>query len=77
MKKKSFKDITMGITSLGKRGQVVIPANIRKKLKIKSKEKFMVLLTHSETVIFVPVRRFKKMIYQLDKKISEFKKLAK
>jgi len=45
MKAKSFQDITFfGTTTIGEKGQVVIPAEIRKKLNIKNGGKFIVFL---------------------------------
>ena len=78
MKIKSIKDITFfGTTTIGERGQVVIPAEIRKKLKIKNGGKFIVFLAPTGAVVFIPVRQFGKMVSEFDKKLAKFKKLGK
>ncbi len=78
MKKNSPKNITcFGTATIGERGQIVIPAEIRKKLKIKSGEKFVVFLTPSETIVFIPVNQFGKVISELNKKLVKLKQLIK
>ena len=78
MKAKSFQDIiSFGTTTVGERGQVVIPAEIRKKLGVKPGGKFIVLLVPSRAVVFIPVDRFTKMVFGLDRKLAKFKKLIK
>lgn len=64
-----------GASTLGKRGQVVIPAEIRKQMNLKPGEQFMVLLAN-DSVVFVPGDKFEKMISQLDQKVSKFKELS-
>ncbi len=78
MKAKSFQDITsFGTATIGEKGQVVIPTEIRKKLKIKTGGKFIVFLDPPGTVVFIPVGQFGKMISEFDKKLAKFKKLTK
>lgn len=78
MKAKPFQGITsFGTATIGERGQVVIPAGIRKKLGVKTGEKFIVFLGPIAEVIFVPAKQFGKMISEFDKKLAKFKKLAK
>ncbi len=78
MKIKSFQNITFfGTATIGEKGQVVIPAEIRRKLKAKTGEKFIVFFAPSEAVIFIPADRFGKMVSEFDKKLAKFKKLAK
>ena len=78
MRTKSFQDITsFGTATIGERGQVVIPAGIRKRLRLKNGERFIVFFAHSEAVIFVPANRFGKMISEFDKKLAKFKHLTK
>jgi len=76
---KSFQNLTsFGSATLGQRGQIVIPVEIRKKLKIKKGEKFIVFFAHtSKAIVFIPAHHFGKIISEFDKKISKFKKLIK
>jgi len=78
MKIKSFEDITsFGTATIGEKGQVVIPTEIRKKLKIKTGGKFIVFLAPTGAVVFIPVGQFGKMVFEFDKNLAKFKKLAK
>lgn len=64
---------SFGTATLGERGQVVIPSEIRKELDLEAGEQFMVLLAN-DSVVFVPGDKFEKMISDLDQKISKLKK---
>jgi len=78
MKTNPFQDITsFSTTTIGERGQVVIPAGIRKKLGVKTGEKFIVFLSPATGVIFIPAKQFGKIISEIDKKLAKIKKLAK
>ncbi len=81
MDKKSSKELfkesfIFAVSTLGERGQVVIPVKIRKKMKMKKGQRLIVFLGHSGAVIFIPVERFEKIALLFDKKLSEIKKLA-
>lgn len=65
---------SFGTATLGKRGQVVIPSEIREKLDLEAGEQFMVLLAN-DSVVFVPGDEFEKMISNLDQKVSKLKEL--
>jgi len=64
-----------GTATLGKRGQVVIPSEIRKKLDLEAGEQFMVLLAN-DSVVFVPSEKFQEMISKMDQTIDKFKELS-
>ena len=66
-----------GTATMGERGQIVIPAGVRKKLKIKTGEKFVVFLTPSEAVVFIPSNQFGKIISELNKKLAKLRYLTK
>ena len=76
MEKNPIKDINcFGTTTVGERGQVVIPAEIRKKLKIKTGGKFIAFLTPSGAVVFIPANQFGRIISELNKKLAKLKQL--
>jgi len=80
MKTKLFPDVTsFSTTTMGEKGQVVIPAEIRKKLGIKAGGKLIVFLTPSPSgaVIFILAKQFGKMVFEFDRKLAKFRKLAK
>ena len=61
-----------GKATLGQRGQVVIPAEIREKLDLEQGEQFMVLLIN-DSVVFVPGDSFEEMVSHLDQKVTKLK----
>ena len=78
MKVKPLQDITsFNTATIGKRGQVVIPVEIRKKLGIKTGGKFMVFLAPSGVVIFIPRDQFGRMISKFDKRLTKLRELVK
>lgn len=52
--------MTVDISKVGERGQIVIPQDIRKKLHIQQGEKFLVI-DHDEDIIFRPLRKMKSL----------------
>ena len=64
MKFKMIGPELAGTAVLGTRGQVVIPQEARKQLKLKSGESFIVLV-HNEAVIFLPKKRMKAFVAKL------------
>lgn len=50
--------MTVDISKVGERGQIVIPRDIRKKLGIHQGEKFLVI-NQDEDIIFRPLRKVK------------------
>ena len=78
MEKTFIKDITcFGATTLGERGQIVVPVEIRNKLKVKKGEKFVAFLTPSEAIVFIPSNRFGNIISELNKKLTKLKSLSR
>lgn len=65
---------SFGTATLGQRGQVVIPSEIRKELDLEAGEQFMVLLVN-DSVVFVPGDEFEKMVSNLNEKVSKLKDL--
>ncbi|MFW6283623.1 MAG: AbrB/MazE/SpoVT family DNA-binding domain-containing protein [Minisyncoccales bacterium] len=66
---------SFGSTTLGKRGQVVIPAEIRKKMNLKAGENFIALLVDG-SIVFLPAEKFEKMVSQLEQTIDKFKEIS-
>ena len=57
----------VGITSLGERGQVVIPADIRDELNLKKGEKLFIFAKHKH---FIGIVKFEEMSKHLKKWLS-------
>lgn len=63
-----FKNMPCGITSVGERGQVVIPADIRAEMNLKKGEKLMVF---SKNKNFIGILRANEMKQHLKKILSK------
>jgi len=78
MKKDFFESIICFDTAtVGERGQIVVPAEIRKKLKIKSGDKLVAFLTPAETIILIPSNQFGKIVSVFHKKLDKLTELIK
>ena len=78
MEKNFIKNITcFGATTIGERGQVVIPAEIRKKLKVKSGDKFVAFLSPVGTIMLIPSDQLGKAISVLNKHLTKLTRLTK
>ncbi|MDB5189525.1 MAG: hypothetical protein JWL82_482 [Parcubacteria group bacterium] len=62
--------VQFGVTSMGEKGQVVIPADIREELSFKKGEKLMVIAKNG-SVTLMPASRFEEMT----RRLSAFKDL--
>ena len=72
MKGKFFGSVTVG-----ERGQVVIPAEVRKSFKIKTGDKLIVLCKpHHEMFSFVPADNFNRFLSEAAGLLSKLKKKA-
>ena len=67
--------MTIDISKVGERGQIVIPQDIRKKLHIQQGEKFLVI-NHDGDIIFRPLRNIKS-IERLEEDIIDTQIAAK
>ena len=60
--KMTFEFKSYGMTTIGERGQVVIPKEIRQKLKIKAGDQFLVICRDNAIISFIKPEKFDKMI---------------
>ncbi len=67
---------SFGSTTLGKKGQVVIPAEIRKKMKLEPGDNFIVILAN-RSIAFLPSDKVEEVVSELKKTIDKFKKISK
>lgn len=70
-RKKSDKDILIGSTVLGERGQLVIPKAIRDKMKLKSGTRLLVML-HDKGIGILPAEQMHKMVQEMTDQLSKF-----
>ena len=63
-KKEHFHPHVFGQTTLGERGQVVIPKAARKDLGLKNGQRFLVLV-HTDSIVLVPAKTLEKLTKKL------------
>jgi len=66
----------VGVTTVGERGQIVIPKNIRDQLKIDKGSQFLMVF-NSEGLMLVTLESMKKMSDHLSKEIKKVNKIIK
>lgn len=67
----------LGITTVGEKGQVVIPAEARTALKLVKGEKLVVMSTHENTLILMNASRFEDMASHFTEHLDSVRKLIK
>ena len=70
-------DKFFGSTVLGKKGQVVIPMETRKKMGWKEGEKILVFGLENGTVVLAKLGHLKAIANQLENKLKKIKKIIK
>jgi AbrB family looped-hinge helix DNA binding protein len=63
----------LGTVTVGERGQVVIPAEARKLLKLKKGDKLMVFAPPHESLLLAKVEMFQKFFKQMDTILKQVK----
>jgi AbrB family looped-hinge helix DNA binding protein len=61
----------MDMVTLGERGQVVIPAVIRERLRLKSGDKLMAFTKHGEMICLVPASSIRHLVDVLTAQLAE------
>lgn len=64
----------LGITTIGEKGQIVIPAEARQKMKLKPGDKLMVMMPHGNAIVLVKAAQLEKFAKQLTKRVASLKK---
>ena len=64
----------LGITTLGEKGQVVIPAEARKRMKLKSGDKLMVVSPHDNALILIKASQMESFAKNLAQKVASIKR---
>jgi AbrB family looped-hinge helix DNA binding protein len=67
----------LGITTLGEKGQMVIPAEARAALKLAKGEKLIVMSAHEDSFIIMKASRFEAMASHFTKHLASMRKLIK
>lgn len=66
-----------GATTIGERGQVVIPQNARKGLNLEKGEKLLVFSAGKEVLMLAKISGFKKLSEHLSKRHEQIKNILK
>jgi AbrB family looped-hinge helix DNA binding protein len=61
----------MGATVLGERGQLVIPKDIRERLKLKSGARLLVMNQEGGPIIIFPLEKMQSMLDMMTKQLTE------
>jgi AbrB family looped-hinge helix DNA binding protein len=77
MAKSHFEFKNYGFTTIGERGQVVIPKEIRKIMKIKAGDKFLVFSHEKSGISLIKPEKFDRIIKEMTSHLNSFKKIKK
>ncbi|MCX6746236.1 MAG: AbrB/MazE/SpoVT family DNA-binding domain-containing protein [Candidatus Parcubacteria bacterium] len=66
-----------GSTTVGERGQVVIPKEIRKEMKIRAGDKFFVFSRLNKVIVFLKAENFDTIISEMTKTLENLKRVKK
>ncbi|OIP98599.1 hypothetical protein AUK40_01300 [Candidatus Wirthbacteria bacterium CG2_30_54_11] len=64
-----------GTTTVGERGQVVIPSEAREAMGLEKGEKLLVFGMHSGTVMLAKLETFKQMSKEMERRNAEVQKI--
>jgi AbrB family looped-hinge helix DNA binding protein len=67
----------LGITTLGEKGQIVIPAEARAAMKLTRGEKLIVMGNHDKILVIMKASRFEAMASHLTEHLASVRKLIK
>lgn len=62
----------IGSTTVGERGQIVIPKTIRDRLKMKPGMQVMVMQHGDSPIMVLPIEQMQEMIKQLSERVAQF-----
>lgn len=71
MNDKNIKDAFFGLTTMGEKGQAVVPAKVRKKMKLKKGEKFLVFSFDNDLLVFSKINGLEKLASDLSDKLKD------
>ncbi|PIU24141.1 AbrB family transcriptional regulator [Candidatus Berkelbacteria bacterium CG08_land_8_20_14_0_20_39_8] len=66
-----------GSTTMGERGQLVVPIEAREKLKIEKGEKLLVFGVHDKAIVITKLSSFKRLQKEMGKRYQEVEDLLK
>ena len=73
--KKHREEIFFGSTTLGEKGQVVIPAGAREKMKLQKRDKLLVFSFGNDMLAFAKFDQLEKMARHLTERLENIRKI--
>ncbi len=70
-------EVFYGTTTLGERGQAVVPAEARKALKLKAGDKLLVFSMNDDMLVMTKLSQLQKFATHLSKKLNSMEKIIK
>jgi AbrB family looped-hinge helix DNA binding protein len=67
----------IGIATIGKKGQIVIPAEARNLLKLKKGEKLIIMMVHKNSLAIIKSSEFEAIATRFTKNINIVRKMIK
>ena len=67
----------LGITTVGEKGQIVIPAEARAAMKLAKGEKLIVMGAHENALVLMKATHFETMAAHFTKRLASVRKLIK
>jgi len=67
----------LGMTTIGEKGQVVIPAEVRAALKLTRGDKLIVMSPHENALVLMKASHFEKMAAHFTKHLASVRNLIK
>lgn len=67
-----FGEHLIGSTTVGERGQIVIPKSIRDRLRMKPGTQVMVMQHGDSPVMVLPIEQMQVMIQQMSERVAQF-----
>jgi len=74
---KSSNKKFLGITTIGEKGQVVIPAEARTAMKLERGDKLIVVISHENTLVLIKEAHFEAVAAHFTKHLASIRKLIK
>lgn len=68
--KKTDRGQLLGATVMGERGQVVIPKDIRERLRLRTGTRLMVMQHGDSPLMLVPIEQMQEMIQQMSERVA-------
>jgi AbrB family looped-hinge helix DNA binding protein len=75
--RKTSQNKFLGITTMGEKGQIVIPAEARGAMDLRKGEKLIVMNAHEHTLVIMKATRFEAMASHVTKHLDSVRKLIK